>query len=60
MAPEVLATTVAEPLVIHGIGTRAEREQRVAELFRLVGLLPEHRDRFPPDPYPQLRQRVPR
>src|SRR5215471_15118442 len=30
--------TVEEPLVIHRIGSRAERRARVAELFHLVGL----------------------
>src|SRR5687767_12675527 len=29
---------VEEPLVIHGLGSRAERRARVAELFNLVGL----------------------
>jgi len=29
---------VEEPLVIHQLGSRAERRERVAELFRLVGL----------------------
>ena len=38
---------VEEPLVIHGIGTRAERRARVAELFQLVGLEPAHADRLP-------------
>ncbi|HYB95766.1 MAG TPA: ATP-binding cassette domain-containing protein [Vicinamibacterales bacterium] len=40
-------TIVEEPLVIHAIGTPAERRDRVAELFRLVGLDPAHLDRFP-------------
>lgn len=38
---------VEEPLVIHRIGTRAERRTRVAELFRLVGLDPAHLTRYP-------------
>jgi len=40
-------TIVEEPLVIHQLGSRAEREARVAELFRLVGLNPAHLDRYP-------------
>jgi oligopeptide transport system ATP-binding protein len=31
---------VAEPLVVHNIGTKKEREERVAELLELVGLNP--------------------
>src|SRR5581483_5461394 len=31
---------VEEPLVIHGIGSRAGRRERVVDLFRLVGLGP--------------------
>jgi len=38
---------VAEPLVIHRIGTKREREQRVAEMLHKVGLKPEHRQRYP-------------
>ncbi len=40
-------TLVREPLEIHGIGTDASRDARVAELFSLVGLDPAHRERFP-------------
>src|SRR4051812_47074199 len=36
---------VSEPLVIHGIGDKAERRERVAELLRKVGLDPDYRDR---------------
>jgi len=42
-----LLDIVAEPLVAHGIGTRAERIERVAELLRLVGLRPEYMRRYP-------------
>jgi oligopeptide transport system ATP-binding protein len=41
------STIVEEPLVIHNIGSKAERRERVAELFRLVGLDPAHLDRYP-------------
>lgn len=37
---------VGEPLVIHGLGTRAERRRRVAELFERVGLRPEQMERY--------------
>ena len=49
---------VEEPLVIHRIGTRAERRDRVAELFRLVGLDPTHLDRHPHEFSGGQRQRV--
>ena len=49
---------VAEPLVIHGIGTRAERRDRVAELFRLVGLDMAHVDRMPQEFSGGQRQRI--
>lgn len=51
-------TIVEEPLVIHDIGTRAERQERVAELFRLVGLDPSHLDRFPHEFSGGQRQRI--
>ena len=35
------ATAIAEPLVIHGIGNKSERQDRVAELLRRVGLTPD-------------------
>jgi peptide/nickel transport system ATP-binding protein len=38
---------VEEPLVIHDRGNKAERRQRVAELFELVGLDPSHLGRYP-------------
>jgi oligopeptide transport system ATP-binding protein len=49
---------VEEPLVIHGLGSRAERRGRVAELFRLVGLNPAHLDRFPHEFSGGQRQRI--
>jgi oligopeptide/dipeptide ABC transporter ATP-binding protein len=38
---------VGEPLLNYGMRSRSEREQRVAELLRLVGLRPEYMRRFP-------------
>jgi peptide/nickel transport system ATP-binding protein len=49
---------VEEPLVIHGVGSRTERQNRVAELFRLVGLDPEQRARYPHQCSGGQRQRI--
>ena len=38
---------VGEPLLIAGMRNRKQREERVAELLRLVGLRPEFMQRFP-------------
>jgi oligopeptide transport system ATP-binding protein len=49
---------MAEPLVIHGIGTRKEREQRAKEMLETVGLNPEHIHRYPHEFSGGQRQRV--
>jgi oligopeptide transport system ATP-binding protein len=51
-------TIVEEPLVIHGIGTKTERREQVAELFRLVGLDPAHLERYPHEFSGGQRQRI--
>ena len=38
---------VGEPLLVHGIGSEPERRERVAELFRRVGLRPDQQRNFP-------------
>ncbi|HMP76717.1 MAG TPA: ATP-binding cassette domain-containing protein [Kiritimatiellia bacterium] len=38
---------VAEPMVIHGIGTAKERIARVEAMLERVGLQPRHRQRYP-------------
>jgi peptide/nickel transport system ATP-binding protein len=49
---------VEEPLIIHRIGTRAERRDKVDELFRLVGLDPAARTRLPHEFSGGQRQRI--
>jgi ABC-type oligopeptide transport system ATPase subunit len=49
---------VEEPLVIHKLGRRDERRQRVAELFRLVGLDPGNLERYPHEFSGGQRQRI--
>jgi len=49
---------VGEGLAIHGLGTRAERQARVAELLAQVGLAPEHVNRYPHEFSGGQRQRI--
>ena len=49
---------VEEPLVIHRLGAKGEREARVAELFHLVGLSTAHLDRYPREFSGGQRQRI--
>jgi ABC-type oligopeptide transport system ATPase subunit len=53
-----VGSIVEEPLVIHGIGDRASRRARVAELFELVGLDPEQLRRYPHQFSGGQRQRI--
>ena len=50
--------TVAEPLEVNGIGTAAEQKRRVQELLEVVGLSPEHYNRFPHEFSGGQRQRI--
>jgi peptide/nickel transport system ATP-binding protein/oligopeptide transport system ATP-binding protein len=52
------STIVEEPLVIHRIGSKRDRRERVAGLFRLVGLDPDHLDRYPHEFSGGQRQRI--
>ncbi|PYS84282.1 MAG: peptide ABC transporter substrate-binding protein [Acidobacteria bacterium] len=49
---------VAEPLVIHRIGDRGERRERVADLLRKVGLDPDYMNRYPHEFSGGQRQRI--
>jgi peptide/nickel transport system ATP-binding protein len=42
-----LLDLVGEPLLVHGMRSRREREEQVADLLRRVGLRPEYMRRFP-------------
>ena len=53
-----VGTIVAEPLVIHHLGTRAERKERVRELLDLVGLNPSFTNRYPHQFSGGQRQRI--
>ncbi len=49
---------IAEPLEVHQIGTAADRKRRVQELLEIVGLNPEHYNRFPHEFSGGQRQRI--
>jgi peptide/nickel transport system ATP-binding protein len=53
-----VADLLAEPLKVHGKRSRAEIKERVAELMRLVELLPDHLNRFPHEFSGGQRQRI--
>jgi oligopeptide/dipeptide ABC transporter ATP-binding protein len=59
LSPRMLVRDIiAEPLEIHGVGSRSERRRRVTELLRDVGLNPEHEWRFPHEFSGGQRQRI--
>ncbi len=49
---------VGEPLLVHGMKNRSEREERVLELLRVVGLRREHMRRYPHQFSGGQRQRI--
>ncbi|HEX7602446.1 MAG TPA: oligopeptide/dipeptide ABC transporter ATP-binding protein [Polyangiaceae bacterium] len=50
--------TIAEPLRVHHLWTKAEGHQRVAEMMKLVGLEPRFANRFPNEFSGGQRQRI--
>jgi peptide/nickel transport system ATP-binding protein len=48
---------IAEPLMVHGMAVQ-RRNERVRELLRLVGLRPEHAERYPAEFSGGQRQRI--
>ena len=53
-----VGTIVAEPLIIHGGLTGAQRDERVAQLLLKVGLSPDYRKRYPHEFSGGQRQRI--
>ncbi len=49
---------VSEPLDIHGVGTKAERRERIKELLAIVGLDPAYGVRYPHEFSGGQRQRI--
>src|SRR5215472_5758472 len=53
-----VGASIAEPLRLNHIGTRAGRHERVSELLEVVGLSPAHARRYPHELSGGQRQRV--
>ncbi len=53
-----VGSIIAEPLEIHNIGTAKERQERVQELLKLVGLNPYFVNRYPHEFSGGQRQRI--
>ena len=53
-----VGSIIGDPFAIHGVAKRAERKRRVQELMELVGLNPEHYNRFPAEFSGGQRQRI--
>ena len=53
-----VAQTIREPLDVHRVGSKEDREKRVSELLDVVGMSPQVRDRYPHEFSGGQRQRV--
>jgi oligopeptide/dipeptide ABC transporter ATP-binding protein len=53
-----VGSIIGDPFAIHGIAAGAKRKRRVQELMELVGLNPEHYNRFPAEFSGGQRQRI--
>lgn len=53
-----ISRIVAEPLLVHGIGTEKERQKKVEELLERVGLNPYFANRYPHEFSGGQRQRI--
>ncbi|HEY0426614.1 MAG TPA: dipeptide ABC transporter ATP-binding protein [Pyrinomonadaceae bacterium] len=53
-----ILSIIAEPLKIHGIGNKSERQERVADLLKKVGLDPNYMKRYPHEFSGGQRQRI--
>jgi len=55
---KTVGSIIGEPLIIHRMGTKKEREERVLKLLEVVGLRPEHINRYPHEFSGGQRQRI--
>jgi peptide/nickel transport system ATP-binding protein len=53
-----IGSIIAAPMKIHGVGDARERRRRVRELLEVVGLSPEHYNRYPHEFSGGQRQRI--
>jgi oligopeptide/dipeptide ABC transporter ATP-binding protein len=53
-----VGSIIGDPYAIHGVAGGAERKRKVQELMELVGLNPEHYNRFPAEFSGGQRQRI--
>ena len=53
-----VASIVAEPLLVHGEGDKQSRLDKVKDLLKVVGLQPEHANRYPHEFSGGQRQRI--
>ena len=53
-----VGSIIGDPFAIHGVASGAERKRRVQEIMELVGLNPEHFNRFPAEFSGGQRQRI--
>jgi peptide/nickel transport system ATP-binding protein/oligopeptide transport system ATP-binding protein len=53
-----VASIIGEPMIIHNLGNKRDRREKVRELLALVGLNPEHGNRYPHEFSGGQRQRI--
>jgi len=53
-----IGTTIAEPMEVHKIFSKREREEKVIEIMKKVGLLPDQINRYPHEFSGGQRQRI--
>jgi len=55
---KTVGNIVGEPFIIHSIGNKADRKERILRLLNVVGLRPEHYFRYPHEFSGGQRQRI--
>ncbi len=55
---KTIGQILSDPLIVHNIGTAAERQKKVEEMIEIVGLTRQHLDRYPHEFSGGQRQRV--